>query len=71
MDLFNKISDSIKRHDLKRHAERVNEDYQISERKGKLWITFCGCPIIPEDLLSVNIIEALDKIRHEHIKDKV
>lgn len=71
INLFSKISDRIKLRDLRRNTERVNEDYQISEKNGKLWLTFWGHPIIPENLLSVDIIEALKEIRKEHMEDKV
>ena len=71
MKLIKKIAEAIKRRDTKKNAERVQEDYQIAESGGKLWLTFWGHPFIPQDMLKDDIIEVLKEIRQLHMNDKV
>lgn len=70
MNIIKTISEKIKAHDMKESMERVNEDYQIAERDGQLWLTFWGHPFIPQSMIKGDIVEALKEIRKMHVNDR-
>ncbi len=71
MKLFSKIIQRIRLRDMQKNEARVNEDYQICERDGKLWLTFWGHPFIPQNFLKSDIVEVLNEIRKLHMDDKI
>jgi hypothetical protein len=71
MKIISSIVERVRVRDLKKSTERVNEDYQIAERDGQLWLTFWGHPIVPQNMLNGDIVGCLKEIRKLHINDKI
>lgn len=71
MKLLTAIRERMRLRDLKKSEERVNEDYQVAERDGELWLTFWGYPIVPETMLKEDAVATLLRIRQLHMEDKV
>lgn len=71
MNIIKKITEKIKKREMKKNTERVKEDYQIAERDGQLWLTFWGHPFIPQNFLKSDIVEVLNEIRKLHMEDKI
>lgn len=65
--LYDKITKIRDERKLKKSRERVQDEFQIAERDGEIWITFDGCYILPCSMLNMQPVEALLKIRELHI----
>jgi hypothetical protein len=70
MNIFNKISEKLKKREIRLQNERVQEEFQVSELDGELWLTFSRCPILPFSMLKDEPITALLKIRELQINCK-
>lgn len=52
------------------YAREAEENYQIKERNGELWITYTGVPVVPQSLLKKDILEALKELRELYVQLK-
>lgn len=48
----------------KRIAQEMQERIQVKEYNGKMYVSVDNVPMISEECLSINIVDALDKIRN-------
>lgn len=70
MKLINKVIERIRLREIQMKEQRVQEDFQIAEHNGAVWLTFADCPILPCSMLKDAPIDALLKIRELHIKSE-
>lgn len=49
---------------FQRIAQEMQERIQVKEYNGKMYVSVDNVPMISEECLSINIVDALDKIRN-------
>ena len=47
--------------------EKANEVYQLKEYMGKIWLTYKGALVCPQEMFKENIIEVLNQIRAMYV----
>lgn len=53
-----------------KYTEEANDLWQLKEKDGEIWITYTGCPVIPESMLKKPALETLLEIRGRYVKSK-
>lgn len=49
----------------------AKQRYQVCEKNGKLWVTFDGAPVVPEDMLNGDIREITNKLRKKYVEENL
>lgn len=63
MRLIERIKQIQRERNIRLNKERLQEEFQIAEQKGELWITFDGYYVLPCSMLNLEPVDALLKIR--------
>lgn len=50
--------------------DEANNLWQLKEKDGEIWITYTGCPVIPESMLKKPALETLLEIRELYVKSQ-
>ena len=53
-----------------KNRDEANNLWQLKEKDGEIWITYTGCPVIPESMLKKPALETLLEIRERYVNSK-
>ena len=67
MNIFEHINKRLRRRKEREAVRRADYIFQVQEHDGELWLTFNGCMVCPERMLSMDIVEAVAVLRRMYV----
>ena len=67
--MFGGIRRKLRENTDRNIREKAEQYYQVKERNGELWLTYNGQTVIPQSMISGDILDVLRKLREDYINN--